>query len=258
MSEKKVITYRQIVTDLEHLGLKSGDHVLVHSSLSSLGFVEGGSDAVIDALLEVLGPQGTLLMPSFQQGSEHELLRQGCTFDLRTSPSELGIISETFRRRSGVVRSLSPTHCMAGIGPRAWELLADHQICRVSVGHGSPYEKLALAEGRILLLGVSHTVNTTLHLVENTHGAPTVCRELFNGVVIDTEGKRWTVPIHPHMPGLGRRYERVEEELVGASIQRNGYVGRALSRLIEAKPMVEMIGKKVQENPLYLCETFNP
>lgn len=258
MSEKTRITHRQIVTDLERLGLRPGESVLVHSSLSSMGFVEGGADAVIEALLEILGPQGTLLMPSFQQGSEYELLRRGCLFDVRTSPSELGIISETFRRRPGVIRSLSPTHCTAGIGPRAWELLADHQTCRVSVGHGSPYEKLVQMEGRILLLGVTHTVNTTLHLVENTHGAPTLCSELLEGVVIDSEGQSWTVPTHPHRPGLRRRYDRVEEELIGASIQHNGNVGRALSRLIEARPMAERIGKKIQENPLYLCEVFNP
>jgi aminoglycoside 3-N-acetyltransferase len=257
MSEKTAVTLRQIVADLEHLGLRPGESVLVHSSLSSLGFVKGGADTVIEALLEVLGPQGTLLMPSFQQGSEHELLRRGCRFDVRTSPSELGIISETFRRRPGVIRSLSPTHCTAGIGPRARDLLAEHQTCRVSVGHGSPYEKLVQMGGRILLLGVTHTVNTTLHLVENTHGAPTVCRETFDGVVIDMEGQSWTVPTHPHMPGLRRRYDRVEEELIGASIQHNGNVGQGLSRLIEARPMAEGIGKRIQENPLYLCEVID-
>ncbi|MFA5865721.1 MAG: AAC(3) family N-acetyltransferase [Phycisphaerae bacterium] len=258
MPEKPIIIQNQIAADLELLGLRSGDIVLVHSSLSSLGFVEGGPDAVIDALLETLGPHGTLLMPSFQQGSEYELLRRGCTFDLRTSPSELGIITEIFRRRPGVIRSVSPTHCVAGIGPRAGELLADHLTCLVSVGRGSPYDNLVRAEGRILLLGVTHTTNTTLHLIENTNGAPTVCRELFNGIVIDTQGQSWTVPTHPHMPGLRRRYERVEEELLGASIQRNGYVGQALSRLIEAKPMAELIGKKIQDTPLYLCDVFNP
>jgi aminoglycoside 3-N-acetyltransferase len=257
MSEKTVITRRRIVADLEHLGLKSGENVLVHSSLSSLGFVEGGANSVIDALLEVLGPQGTLLMPSFQQGSEHELLRRGCLFDVRTSPSELGIISETFRRRPGVIRSLSPTHCTAGIGPRACDLLADHQTCRVSVGHGSPYEKLVQIGGRILLLGVTHIVNTTLHLVENINGAPTLCTESLKGVVIDSEGQSWTVPTYPHRPGLPRRYDRVEDELIEASIQRNGDVGRALSRLIEAKPMAEMIGKKIQKTPLYLCEVID-
>ena len=89
----ETITKNIIVRGLERLGLSSGDIVLVHSSLSALGWVEGGADAVIDAILEVLGTQGTLLMPSFQKGGEHEILRRGCVFDLRASPSEMGTIT---------------------------------------------------------------------------------------------------------------------------------------------------------------------
>ncbi len=258
MPENSTITQDQIVRDLQQLGLRAGDIVIVHSSLSSLGYVEGGSDTVIDALLTVLGPTGTLLMPSFQQGSEHELLRRGCIFDLRTSPSELGIITETFRRRHGVLRSINPTHCTAGIGPRAPELLADHQFCQVSVGRGSPYDKLIRAGGKILLLGVTHLANTSLHLIENTQGAPTICRVQFSPLVIDTTGRCWTVPTYPHMPGLQRRYDRVEELLLASSIQRNGLIGQAMSRLIDAQPMAQLLTKKIRENPLYLCEVFTP
>ena len=82
---------------------------------------------------------------------------------------------------------MSPTHCMACIGPRAGERLADHQHCRVSVGRGSPYDKLVQTDGKILLFGVTQAANTTLHLLENTCGAPTVSQDLFGGIVIDTE-----------------------------------------------------------------------
>jgi len=248
-----------IARDLERLGLTCGETVLVHSSLSALGRVDGGPDTVIDALMEVLGPAGTLLMPSFQKGGEYVLLRRGCVFDLRTAPSEMGLISETFRRRPGVWRSLSPTHCMAGVGPRAEELLNNHQFCDVSAWKNSPYDKLVKGSGRILLLGVTHASNTTLHLIENINGAPTVCRELFKPVVIDTEGRSWTVPTYPHIPaGLARRYVRVEPELLAAGIQVNGRVGQAEARLIKAQPMAELIGRCIRDNPLYLCEVFTP
>ena len=117
MAEKQTVTRQNIVTALKKLGLKQNDIVLVHGSLSRIGLVDGGADAVIDALLEVVGGNGTLLMPSFQSGSEFFLAQSKCVFDIRNSPSELGIISETFRKRPGVIRSLSPTHCTAGIGP---------------------------------------------------------------------------------------------------------------------------------------------
>ena len=170
----------------------------------------------------------------------------------------MGLITETFRRRPGVIRSISPTHCTAGTGKRAAEILADHQHCNVSVGRGSPYDKLVRGGGKILLLGVTHSSNTTLHLVENTNGAPTVCRELFRPLVIDMEGRSWVIPTHPHMPGLQRRYVRVEEELLAAGIQKNGPVGAATARLIDAGAMARTIGARVQENPVYLCNVFTP
>jgi len=258
MDEQTVVTKARIADGLAQLGLQPGDTVLVHSSLSSLGRVDGGPDAVIDALLDVLGPEGTLLMPSFQSGSEHALVRSGCVFDLRTSPSELGVITEVFRRRPGVLRSISPTHCIAAAGRWAQTLLDGHQFCNVSVGHGSPYQKLVAAGGKILLLGVTHAADTTLHFVENTNGAPTVCRELHRPMAIDLDGRCWVVPTHPHVPGVKRRYPRVEDDLLAAGIQTNGTVGQALCRLVEAGPMADLIGRKIQNDPLYLIEVFCP
>jgi aminoglycoside 3-N-acetyltransferase len=248
----------QIIDGLSHLGVVAGDTLLVHSSLSALGYVEGGADTVIDALLGAIGPDGTLLMPSFQNGGQHAIVRRGCTFDVRHSPSELGIISETFRRRPGVIRSLSPTHCTAGTGPAAAALLADHHLCTVSVGRGSPYDKLVRAGGKILLLGVGHESNTTLHLIENTRGAPTVSRERFEPVVIDADGREWIVPTYPHMPGLARRYGRAEDALLAHGAQRNGSIGNATARLIDAASMADLIGQRIANDPLYLIDVFTP
>jgi aminoglycoside 3-N-acetyltransferase len=250
------ISQADIAGDLQKIGVQEGDILLVHSSLSALGRVTGGANAVIDALLEAIGPEGTLLMPSFLSGSEHEICRRGCVFDLRTSPCEVGLIPETFRKRPGVIRSINPTHCTAGLGKHAAELLAGHQDCMVSVGKNSPYHKFVQTEGKILLLGVTHASNTTLHLVENINGAPTVCRELFKPVAIDTAGQEWVVPTHPHMPGLKRQYSRVESELLETGIQVNGKVGQSISRLINARQMAEVIGERVKKDPVYLCVIF--
>jgi aminoglycoside 3-N-acetyltransferase len=250
-----MITRYDIANDLRRLGVADGDILLVHSSLSSLGAVEGGADTVIDALLDTIGPAGTLLMPSFQSGREYDLVRQGCVFDVRSSPSQMGLISETFRRRGGVVRSLSPTHCTAGLGPQAVNILEGHQYCTVSVGHESPYEKFVTGEGKVLLLGVEHNANTTLHLVENIHGAPTVSPERFEPVVIDANGKPWEVPTYPHVPGLQRHYQRAEAPLLQAGIQVNGTVGKAAARLIDVMAMERLLGLLVEMDPYYLCDT---
>lgn len=252
------VSKETLAGDLARLGVRRGDTLLVHSSLSSMGHVEDGADAAIGALLEALGDEGTLLMPSFQSGLEYVLASAGCVFDVRTSPSEMGLITETFRRRPGVLRSLSPTHCTAGCGPRAKTLLEGHHQCTVSVGKNSPYHQLAESGGKILLLGVTHSSNTSLHFVENCYGAPTVCRTLFNPVVIDTDGTSHVVPTYPHMPGLQRVYTKVEELLLDRRIQVNGKVGQADARLIDAGGMAEEVGKRIRENPLYLINVFTP
>jgi len=255
---RPALTREAIAADLGALGLRCGDCLLVHSSLSSLGFVEGGPETVISALLDVLGPEGTLVLPSFQKGSEHVLVRQGVRFDVRSSPSEMGAISEAFRRRPGVVRSLSPTHCLAALGRNAQALLAGHANCTVSAGRGSPFERLVQGGGRILLLGVTHASDTTLHYIENTGGAPTVCRERFSPVVIDTQGAESIVPTFPHMPGLRRRYERVEELLLTAGAQRHGRVGQATARLVQAGAMDALVRAELRRDPLYLIEVYTP
>ncbi len=257
MTEKRTVTRQNIVADLKALGLKQNDIVLVHSSLSRIGMVEGGADTVIDALLEVIGRDGTLLMPSFQRGSEFFLAQSKFVFDIRNAPSEVGVITETFRRRPGVIRSLSPTHCTAGIGPKTWDILKDHEQCRVSAGFGSPYHKLVQAWSKILLLGVAHNSNTTLHFVENTNGAPTLCRQLFEPSVIDGNGRTIAVPTWPHMPGLQRNYPRVENILLEHGLQRSGKIGDADSKLIDAQGMSELIGGIIKRDPMFLIVPFS-
>ena len=252
------VTRARIAGDLRALGIGPGGVVLVHSSLKAVGRVEGGPEAVIEAFLDAIGPEGTLVFPSFQAGSEHELTRNACVFDVRSTPTGTGLIPDTFWRRPGVVRSLSPTHCMSACGKYAAELMAGHELCNVSTGRGSPFEKMAALGAKIVLLGVTHSADTTLHFIENTSGAPTVCRELFKPTVIDSAGRAIVVPTHPHMPGLRRRYERVEDVLLKAGLQKNGPVGMAQTRIVDAGGMVRVIGEKIRQNPLFLIEVFTP
>src|SRR5215212_2811399 len=120
-----VVTGSMIEAGALELGLGAGDIVVAHSSLSSFGWVEGGEDEVIDALLAVLGPAGTLCMPALSYG-DYGPDKPPPRFDPRTTPGIVGRIPERFRRRPGVKRSLHPTHSMAGTGGRADEILRDH------------------------------------------------------------------------------------------------------------------------------------
>ncbi|MBU1867124.1 MAG: AAC(3) family N-acetyltransferase [Candidatus Margulisbacteria bacterium] len=156
------LTREMLVDGLRELGVKKGSVLLVHSSLSRLGFVQGGAKAVIEALLEVLGPEGTLAMPAFGWSPE-----QGGVFDCRRSHSRLGEISETFRCRSGVLRSCHPTHSVAAFGPQAAFLVGEHLKSKTPFDRFSPYQKLLQLNGDILCLGVSIRYITFYHVYED-------------------------------------------------------------------------------------------
>jgi len=167
-----------IAEALRALGVWPGDVLLVHSSLSSFGRVDGGPDAVIDALLDVLGPDGLLVMPTFTN----------CRVaPATTSPAEpydpattscrdrTGIIPDTFRRRNGVKRSLHPTHSVAACGPRADEFVAGGE--RRTFDPAGPFGRFVRWNGKALFLGARLGANTTMHVAEDWMGLPFLTRE---------------------------------------------------------------------------------
>jgi len=152
------ITRDEITDGLRRLGLGSGDLVHVHSSLRSLGHVVGGAEAVVDALLEAVAPGGTVMVPTFNHGAAE-------VFDVRTTPSTNGAITEALRCRPTAVRSVHPTHPCAAIGPPARELVEGHlQLCTFDAD--SPLGRCGRLGGWVLLLGVGMQVNTSAHIGE--------------------------------------------------------------------------------------------
>lgn len=189
MSEVRVInhtrgapaTVRSLRDELRRLGLRAGDTLLVHSSLSSLGWVCGGPVAVIQALESVLGPQGTLVMPTHTSqlsdpstwrnppvpGDWIEPIRRSMpAFDPAVTPTRgMGAIPECFRSQPGVLRSNHPHDSFAARGPRARKIVAAHTL-HDGLGEGSPLARLYDLDANVLLLGVGHDSNTSLHLAE--------------------------------------------------------------------------------------------
>jgi aminoglycoside 3-N-acetyltransferase len=167
MSSITPLTRDDISRGLRELGLATGDSLIVHSSMRHLGPVEGGADAVIDAILEVIGPGGNLMLPTFNYVSPVPSPH----FDPEETPGRTGVLPEVGRKRAGAVRSLHPTHSVAVIGPDAGRLTAGHLDQRV-FGVGSPVDLLAQGGGKVLLLGVGQTSNSTIHVAEEHAGMP--------------------------------------------------------------------------------------
>ncbi|NLD88254.1 MAG: AAC(3) family N-acetyltransferase [Clostridiales bacterium] len=156
-----------IIEGLRSLGLCRGMNIIVHSSLSSLGYVEGGADTVLEALTEIITSDGTILMPSFNHNAPYD---RGEMFDIRSTPSVCGAITEALRRYEGSERSMNPTHSFVAWGKNAIRYTRDHQRYDC-MGENSPLHRLMQDDGYCLLLGVGYNRNTFHHCVETLEKA---------------------------------------------------------------------------------------
>jgi aminoglycoside 3-N-acetyltransferase len=166
----RAVSRAELAADLEALPVEDGQIVFFHSGLKSLGYVEGGAEAVVDLLIwrVVAKDGGTLAMPAFSmKGTMEGTLRADTVFDVKETPSTVGAVTEAFRKRSGVVRSLHPTHSVAAIGPRAEWLTKSHHTDPHPFGVASPLGKLVAEKGLYAGLGVDLRPFTLVHVLED-------------------------------------------------------------------------------------------
>lgn len=247
------ITRERLVNDLRMLGLGEGDVVLVHSSLSGLGWVEGGADAVIDALVETVGPAGTVLLPTLtgtpDDGPEHPPV-----IDLAATPCWTGTIPETARLRPDAIRSIHPTHSVSAIGARASLYTTGHERSRTPCDAHSPYVRLMEEGGKILLLGgVTHESNTTLHALEEMANVPYhLQEEETDGIVILPDGERVVVRNRLHLWRWERNFPKIAPWLQDAGASVTGRVGASTSTLLSASGLRDIILPLMLDDPFFL------
>jgi aminoglycoside 3-N-acetyltransferase len=211
MSEKNIIertaaplTVTTLSEQLRSCGLAEGQSVLVHMAMSKLGWIIGGAEAVILALLAAVGDSGTIMMVTNSSNNtdpdewQHPPVPEGWWQTIRdhtpaynplTSPTRgLGVVPELFRTWPGAVRSRHPAFSLTALGPQAGYLAADHALDEDS-GDRSPLGKLYAIDGHVLLLGVDHSNNTSLHLAEFRADYPGK-RNLRTGSAMLVNGRR--------------------------------------------------------------------
>jgi aminoglycoside 3-N-acetyltransferase len=227
-------TRKSLADQFRELGVNHGDTLLLHSSLRSLGWVNGGAEAVVLALLDVLGDAGTLVVPT--QSSDNSdpanwqhppvpeewkpIIRETMLlYNPRTTPTRLmGVISETVRTWPGAVRSAHPQTSFAAVGSQAESLTAGHEL-DCALGERSPLARLEEAYARVLLLGVGFNCCTAFHLAE--YRIPGGTTENSFAVMTD-EGRQWmtvrdTALSEERFDEMGDDFER-EHQVIRAKI----------------------------------------
>jgi aminoglycoside 3-N-acetyltransferase len=229
-----------LTAQLRSLGVQPGGVLLVHTSFRAVRPVEGGPTGLIQALREALGLWGTLVMPSW--GSDDEQ-----PFDTGVTPAaaDLGIVADTFWRLSGVVRSRH-SFAFAAVGPEAERITADplplppHQPA-------SPVGRVHDLDGQVLLLGVGHDANTTLHLAELVAGVP--YRVSKHCTVREEDGRLVRVE-YGENDHCCQRFALADDWLRERGLQREGRVGQAHARLLRSHDLITVARDYLARDPL--------
>lgn len=157
----------ELLAALQALGIKRGDAIIVHSAIKAFEAFQGSATDVIAVFKEAVGTEGTLMMPTLSMaGSAIDFAKSGRIFDPRTTPSQVGLLPEIFRRSAGVVRSMHPTHSVAVLGKGSTWWIADHHRADTPCGRGTPFHRLLERDGKIVLAGTGIPALTFFHCVE--------------------------------------------------------------------------------------------
>ena len=254
----RAATLGSLVTDFSALGLRPTQTVMVHSSLGKVGYTVGGTVVVIRALLQVLTPQGTLVMPAESPSMAdpaqshdsrirpecHDLVREHLpVFDPRTTPTTMGAIPEAFRTYPGTQRSSHPLVSVCANGSDAETVTAEHAL-EFGEGSGTPFQKLYDLDAYTLLLGVGFDRCTSLHYAESLVPRRRTTLSRFpimqSGKRVWVEKPDMAADNGVHFPIVGKRF--VEEGHV-----QSGKVGDAESMLFSTKTLVDFAAAYFRE-----------
>jgi aminoglycoside 3-N-acetyltransferase len=245
-------TTESLVDDLHALGVAPGALLLVHSSLGRLGYVAGGAPAVVQALLTAVEPGGTIVMPAFSgdlsDPSRWEappvpepwwpVIREHApAFDPAVTPTRaMGAIVECFRRFPDVRRSAHPRDSFAAHGPAAPRIVDDHPLA-YAMGERSPLARIYELDGQVLLLGVDHGNNSSLHLAEYRTDLP-ITDWISEGSPVLVDGTRAWVT-YPDRAGNSDDFAALGEAFASTGKERRGRVGAGTARLMRQRDVID-------------------
>lgn len=239
----------ELIKGFEGIGILPEDTLLVHSSMKSIGEVENGADTVLDAFIEYMKP-GLLIFPTH---TWDRINNDNPLFDPLKEPSCVGILTNLFMKRPGVIRSWHPTHSVAAIGKGAKEYVSGEEDSHSPCPRKGCYGKLYDRKAKILFLGCSLKKNTYLHGVEEWNNIPNRLSEgehvlkilTPGGCIIDCPQHRHQAPVND----ISVNYDKMESLFLHKNIARRGRIGNANSVLCDAAGMADMVSTFLKLNP---------
>jgi aminoglycoside 3-N-acetyltransferase len=247
--------YKELRHALQKLGLRRGDTVLMHSAFHYSNGFKGTPQDVINCLIEVLGEDGNLLMVSMPyRSSSYEYLSKKPIFDIRKTPSEMGIISEIFRRKSGVFRSQHPTHPILAFGKDAARITEGHHVCVYPLGKDSPFDKFRILKGKILFFNVPFDTFTFIHYIEDLTKEKVPLSiysdDLMSAKMIDYSGNCLHVNtyVFSNEAVTLRNPKKLETNLIKYKMLKRHKTGRTHLMLVSAEDAITCTYKMLEKN----------
>lgn len=239
-------TRLELADDLERLGVRTGDLLMVHASLRAVGPIAGGVNELVQALFAAIGPAGTVAAyVDFEPFFDEDDLALMPVFDKRIAHAarDHGVLHETLRNWPGALRSDHPDAGVVAIGPLAEWLTADHPF-QYGYGPGSPFEKILRIDGRVLMLGAPLDTITLLHHAEHLAKLPGKRVVRYRRLMPGPQGPEWMGfeefdTGDPVCDGLAENcFEQIAQAHLAAGYGRRALVGQADSYLFEASELV--------------------
>lgn len=259
--ERALVLKQDIIDGIKRVGIANGDAVIVHTSLSKMGFVCGGPQIVIEALLEVVGHEGTIMMPTqswknldpeagvhWQEPQEWwQAIRDNWpAYDKRITPTNtMGQVAEMFRSWPGALRSDHPARSVAALGTHALFVTENHDLSNI-FGAGSPVDKLYHLNAKVLLLGVGYDKNTSLHLADERATYPSK-RNVNESSAVMIDGKReWVTYSTLYVDG--EDFEEIGSAFEEQCEVQETYIGGALVKAMSQRELVDFATEWIENN----------
>ena len=259
--DKKLVLKKDIITAFRELGVEKGQSIEVHTSLSSLGFVCGGPQVVIEALLESVGEEGTIMMPTqtwknldpttgvhWEEPEEWwQIIRDNWpAYDKNITPTNtMGAVAEMFRKWPGAMRSDHPARSVAAWGKHAEYLTSNHDISNI-FGEGSPLGKLYELDGYVMLIGTGYDKNTSIHLADVRAEYPGKHNCIEHSAVMENGERVWKA--YETLFVDGEDFEEIGEAFEKVCPVKKITLGNGMIRLMKQRDIVDFAVKWIEKN----------